>query len=175
MTIVKQILRWLAVVPGGLLAGLLITFPIHWAAILIHASGGPFYGFITEDGGGNPVSLAQLEMSMDALFVSGTVIAVGARIAPRFRFGVALILASVIVGFFALFYAWPSIFGFRIEDSPFVMVVHIILCLVSVISALLYAHGLNDEEPNLASAVGGGIPPQSNAERPCPVSTESRR
>jgi hypothetical protein len=35
----KQILRWLAVLPGALLAGVIVTFPVHWAALYIHDFG----------------------------------------------------------------------------------------------------------------------------------------
>ena len=99
-----QVLRWIAVLPGSLLAGVLVIFPIHWLALAIHFSGGPFYGFITQDCGENPVSLKQLEYSMNSLFVSAAIIVIGALIAPKYRFATAISLTILIFCLGAVFF-----------------------------------------------------------------------
>ena len=41
-------LRWIAVLPGGVVAALLVTFPLHWAILLIYAIGGSPDASITQ-------------------------------------------------------------------------------------------------------------------------------
>ncbi len=88
MTRLKDILRWLAVLPGAILAAITMMFPMHWAAMFIHHFGGFSGPLITnEEGKGllQSMPLESLERFGDALFVPGTLIAIGALIAPRFR------------------------------------------------------------------------------------------
>jgi hypothetical protein len=80
MTSIKQILRWLAVLPGAILAGVLVMFPVHWAAMFIHYFGGFSEPFITNEKGEGllqSMPLELLERFGDALFVPGTVIGIG--------------------------------------------------------------------------------------------------
>jgi len=142
----KQVLRWIAVLPGSLLAGVLVIFLIHWLALAIHFSGGPFYGFITQDGGGNPVSLKQLEYSMNSLFVSATIIFVGALIAPKHRFATAISLTILIFCLGTVLFFTANNYGLRMADSTFVTVLHIIFILFGVINALLFARELDDQK-----------------------------
>ena len=126
------------------MAAIIVMFPIHWAAMFIHYYGGSDAA-ITVDGKGllQAMSLESLERFMDGLFICGTFIATGARIAPRFHFVTAVVIALLIISFLTVFFAKPGVFGLRIDDSPFIIVVRIILCLVSVTFALFYARGLD--------------------------------
>ena len=128
------------------MAAIIVMFPIHWAAMFIHYFGGSSDAIITTDDGKGllqAMPLESLERFMDALFVSGIFIAAGARIAPRFHFVTAVAIALPLIGFLSFFFAQPSFFGLRIADSPFILVVRIILCLTSVIFALFYARNLD--------------------------------
>ena len=142
----KQVLRWLAVLPGAMLAGIIVLFPVHWAAMFIHYFGGSGDSFITtEDGKGllQAMPLESLERFMDALFVPGAVIAAGARIAPRFHFATAIAATVLLVGALIYLFASLSSGGNRIVDSPFRIVITIILWLASVTYALFYARQLD--------------------------------
>ncbi len=44
MSKIKYWLRWIAVFPGALLAGLLATFPLHWILYFTLANGGTISG-----------------------------------------------------------------------------------------------------------------------------------
>src|SRR5258708_5961339 len=88
MTTLKQILRWIAVVPGALLGAIIVMFPVHWVAMYLHHFGTPDPMITDEQGRGllQSMPLESLERFGDALFVAGTLIGVGAFIAPRFHF-----------------------------------------------------------------------------------------
>ena len=142
----RQILRWLAVLPGAMLAGIIVLFPVHWVAMLIHYFGGSGDSFITTDDGKGllqAIPLESLERFMDALFVPGTVISVGARIAPRFHLATAIAVALLLVGLLTFVFVQLSSSGSHIVDSPFRMVVTAILWLASVTFALFYARDLD--------------------------------
>ncbi len=129
-----------------MLAGIIVLFPVHWAAMFIHYFGGSADSFITtEDGKGllQAMPLESLERFMDALFVPGAVIAAGARIAPRFHFATAIAVTVLLVGSLIYLFASLSSSGNRIIDSPFRIVVTIILWLASVTYALFYARQLD--------------------------------
>jgi hypothetical protein len=145
MTTLKQILRWIGVVPGALLGAIIVMFPVHWAAMYIHHFGTPDPMITDEQGRGllQSMPLESLERFGDALFVAGTLIGVGAFIAPRFHFATAMVLTLLLVGFLSWAFANASSMGMHIVDSPFRMVITAILWLVSVASALSYARGLD--------------------------------
>ena len=42
----KNLLRWIALLPGALIAGILATFPLHWVLSLKSSYDGTFLGFI---------------------------------------------------------------------------------------------------------------------------------
>jgi hypothetical protein len=72
MTRLKDILRWLAVLPGAILAAITVMFPVHWAAMFIRHFGGFSEPIITnEEGKGllQSMPLESLEGFGDALFV----------------------------------------------------------------------------------------------------------
>jgi hypothetical protein len=145
MTTLKQILRWLAVVPGALLGAIIVMFPIHWVAMYIHHFGTPDPMITDEQGRGllQSMPLESLERFGDALFVSGTFIAVGAFIAPRFHFGTAIALTLLLAGFMSWVFVSAGSMGIHITDSPFRIVINAVLCLIGVGVALHYAHDLD--------------------------------
>ncbi|MDD5138841.1 MAG: hypothetical protein PHY43_01110 [Verrucomicrobiales bacterium] len=150
MMTMKQILRWLAVLPGAILAGFIILFPVHWVAMFIHYFGNSGDGFITTNDGRSLLSLSampleSLERFMDALFVPGTIVAAGSRIAPRFHFVTAVVITLLLAGLLAFLFAQLSSNDSEIVDSPFRIVVTIILWLVGVIVALSFARELDTE------------------------------
>src|SRR5712675_1316501 len=99
-TTLKPILRWLAVVPGALLGAIIVMFPVHWVAMYLHHFGAPDPMITDEQGRGllQSMPLESLERFGDALFVAGTLIGVGAVIAPRFHFATAIVLTLLLVG-----------------------------------------------------------------------------
>jgi hypothetical protein len=142
----KHILRWLAVLPGAILAAIIVMFPVHWAAILIHHFGGFSDPIITnEEGKGllQSMPLESLERFGDALFVPGTSIGIGALTAPRFRFVTAIVIASLLIGFLSWAIAQAMSMGMHSVDSPFRMVLTALLWLVSMGSALSFARYLD--------------------------------
>jgi hypothetical protein len=145
MTKLKQILRWLAVLPGALLGAVIVMFPVHWVAMYIHHFGTPDQMITDEQGRGllQSMPLESLERFGDALFVAGTFIGVGAFIAPRFHFATAILLTLLLVGFISWAFVNASSMGMHIEDSPFRLVINAIFWLVSVGLALSYARGLD--------------------------------
>ena len=135
MITTQQILRWLAVLPGAMLAAIIVLFPVHWAAAYIHCFGDSAGTIITTDNGKGLLSampLESLERFLDALFVPGTIIAAGARIAPRFHFVTAVVLTLLLIGLLSFLFAHLGSTGSHIADSPFRIVVTIILWLASV-------------------------------------------
>lgn len=77
--LVWEYARWVAVLPGALLAWLLAMFPVHWAVLLIKSD---------PDGEGGTIGLGMLsaetlEYLGIALFGSMALVYAGGRIAPR--------------------------------------------------------------------------------------------
>jgi hypothetical protein len=143
MTPTKQVLRWVAVLPGAVLGGFIVLFPVHWAAMLIHYFG-PFGDPIitTEEGKGllQAMPLESLERFGDALFVPGAIVAMGARIAPRFHLVTGIVLTVLFIALmsFVLFGT-----GMQLADSTFRTVITIILWLASLTFALFHARELD--------------------------------
>src|SRR5438094_1808208 len=69
-TTLKQIFRWLAVVPGALLGAIIVMFPVHWVAMYIHHFGTSDPMITDEQGRGllQSMPLESLERFGDALF-----------------------------------------------------------------------------------------------------------
>lgn len=97
-------LRWIAVVPGGMLAALAVTFPIHWLVVLQYTR--PYrtqvHAFVGQD---------TLESLVGGFFVPFVFIVAGAKIAPRHHFRTAVVLSALLVPVFiyALFFAADQI------------------------------------------------------------------
>jgi hypothetical protein len=147
MTTTKQILRWLAVLPGAVLAGMIVLFPVHWVGMYIHHFGAGEPIITTDDDRGllQSMPLESIERFGDALFVPGTIIAVGARIAPRFRFATAIVLTVLFAGLMCFLFVQVTSMGMHIEDSTFRMVITILLWLVSVAFGLFHAREIDQQ------------------------------
>ena len=98
-----EIARWIAVLPAALLGALLTTFAVHWAVMLISLLDRPDESAITVNGKGLLASIDPqvLERFGYALFVPMVLIAVGAKVAPRFKFQTGIALAIL----------WGLLFG----------------------------------------------------------------
>ena len=102
--------RWVAVIPTGVLAVLLVMFPIHWLIMIASASGDNFVVAL--------LSAEVTERLVIALTSPFCIIYVGARVAPSHKVeaGVALAIASAILmgGVYVLaFNGGPSFSGWN--------------------------------------------------------------
>ena len=84
-------LRWIAVLPGALIAALLITFPLHWMLYIGFAHDGTLFGFIELPDGANIF----IERTISPLFVALTTIVAGYKIAPQYKFKVSILLSML--------------------------------------------------------------------------------
>jgi hypothetical protein len=141
----RHILLWLAVLPGALLAGIVVLFPVHWVAMYIHHFGAGEPIITTDDGRGllQSLPLESLERFGDALFVPGTVIATGASIAPRFHLVTGIVLTVILVGGLTYLFVNLHANGNEITDSTFRLVLTGILWIASVAFALFHARKLD--------------------------------
>lgn len=137
----KQVLKWLAVLPGGFLAALLVTFPIHWVVVLIQLTDRPDEAIITIGNKGLLASIPPeiLERLGYALFVPGVFVAAGARIAPCYQFGTALILAVVVVAFQVSAYILVPLLGYEFTGNTIQRILTPVLQLISVSGGVFYA------------------------------------
>jgi hypothetical protein len=141
----KLMLRWMAVLPGALLSGIVVMFPVHWMAMYIHHFGAGEPIITTDDGRGllQSLPLESLERFGYALFVPGTIIATAARIAPKFHFVTGVVLAVLLVGGMSYLFADLNSKGMRIADSTFRLVLTGLLWIVSVTFSLFHARELD--------------------------------
>ena len=90
------ILRWLAILPGGLLCALIVAFPIHWGVGLIQLFGMSSENSFVSIGDKIPLAAIPPEMLERfgyAFFTPLIMIVSGAHIAPRFKFQTGIALA----------------------------------------------------------------------------------
>ena len=81
----KKVGRWVAVLPGAVLAALIVMFPIHWVILLTYGIGGNIIvGFLGVD------TAERLVVAFVTPFV---IVRVGARISPSRRMETAIGLA----------------------------------------------------------------------------------
>lgn len=91
----KYWLRWLAVLPGALFAGLLATFPLHWILYLALAHhGATILGFIEFPDG---VNIKSIEYILYPFVIAVTFILAGYKIAPKYKFRTAVVLFGIYV------------------------------------------------------------------------------
>jgi hypothetical protein len=144
-SILGEIVRWVVALPGGIVAAILVTFPVHWAVLIITSLGS------SED---DSLSIADLpadtlERYATAFFIPLTLIYATSRIAPRYRvyvagilslvwamlIGVALVLAAnrgaysdwtwlefaaaVVVGFAGIIFGFIAVALFEQEEGRF--------------------------------------------------------
>ncbi len=109
--------RWIAVLPGAIVAGLLVTFPLHWLLYLAFAHDGTLLGFIELPPGAN----ISIEHVLSPFVIALTFIFAGNRIAPKYKFKTAITLFGIylavwsIISIIALFKG--SIYGLEIHFS----------------------------------------------------------
>ncbi len=90
----KYGLRWVAVVPGALIAGFLATFPLHWLLYFTLAHGGIVSG----------VNIKPIEYNLDPFVSAITFILVGFEITPVNKFKTSVVLATTwLLSFFGVF------------------------------------------------------------------------
>jgi len=85
----KNTLRWIAVFPGALIASIIALFPLHWLLYLKFADNGTILGFIELPQGTN----ISIEYVISPFVIAITFILIGSKIAPKFKFKTAIILA----------------------------------------------------------------------------------
>ena len=92
-------LRWLAVLPGALIAGFLATFPLHWLLYFTLAKGETISG----------VNIRPIEYAIYPFVIAIVFILVGAEIAPMYKFRTAIILAILyIISVIGVFFLGPK-------------------------------------------------------------------
>lgn len=96
----NYILRWAAVVPGALLSVFVAMFPIHWLVMLQYMNT-PDYDASDLEALLNPQTL---ELLANAFVTPLIFIAVGSRIAPKFKFYTGIALAVVL----GIVYVWAA-------------------------------------------------------------------
>ena len=82
-----EVLRWIAVLPGGIAAGLLILFPLHWVLYFTLVKGSMFQ-MPLED-------MAPIERFLSPVLSSIFFVFAGAMIAPKKQLLVAYVLFSL--------------------------------------------------------------------------------
>lgn len=91
----KNLIRWIAILPGSLLAGFLATFPLHWILYLAFANNGTLLGFIELSQGSN----ISIEHFLSPFVIALIFIYVGFEIAPKHKLKTAVILAFLYILF----------------------------------------------------------------------------
>lgn len=97
----KYWLRWILVIPVGLISGLLATFPLHWILLILfsnqqEADLGSLKFFIEIFGG--RVDATYLEYILYPAVIAYFFIYIGYKIAPKHKFKTALLLFGIYVG-----------------------------------------------------------------------------
>lgn len=97
----KEIARWVAVLPGAALCVFVAEFPIHWTVLFIHhfANDPDSAADILANFSLGAIPVEVLEYFANALLIPFLFIAIGTRIAPRFKLQTGIALA-VLVGLF---------------------------------------------------------------------------
>jgi hypothetical protein len=91
-----NIFRWIAVLPGSLVAGFLATFPLHWILYyLAFAQGEPDMGSVRffTDFFINKSNINSVEHFLSSIVTMMIFIMVGFEIAPNYKFKTSIILA----------------------------------------------------------------------------------
>lgn len=106
---IKYWLRWIAVFPGAIMAGLLATFPLHWILYLAFAQDGTIFGIIELSPGANIFT----EQLLSPFIIAVTFIFVGYKIAPKYKFKAAVVLFGV----YSI--AWLALIAVALSGSSF--------------------------------------------------------
>jgi hypothetical protein len=142
----KEILRWLAVLPGAFICAFLAQLLIHW---IVFASQ---HDLTERDNHGNfvigPLGLIDanvLEQLATAFSTPLLVIWAGAQIAPRWRFqtGIALaVILGIVYGIISTIVAREIVDGLYTPGRWLRLVLTVILCALGIAVGLVIAHRL---------------------------------
>lgn len=92
----QNILRWIAVLPGALIAGMLSTFPFHWILYLTLQGRTSWLGLIELS---EPFNIDRLEYLLYPLVIAFFFLLAGYSIAPKFKFKTSIVLGFLYVLF----------------------------------------------------------------------------
>ena len=132
-------LRWLAVLPAGILSAVLVTFPVHWAVLIVTG----FSGNDDSIGLGDlpPEPLERLGV---AFFVPLTFIMVGAKVAPTYRLQTAVVLIILLAMAFSAgltYIASSDDVGFEYQGWGWLEFTALVaLWVAAAITAVYYVH-----------------------------------
>jgi hypothetical protein len=102
MSTSKKLLRWLCVVPAGIVAVFLIVFPIHWL-VMINLGGWGMDPLIEIR---DPKTLRSIESFLQAALAPLAFIYVAARTAPNHKQITSIVVAGIIVMGLPIFAWW---------------------------------------------------------------------
>lgn len=140
----SYVLRWAAVIPGALLGVLLVTFPIHWF-VMFQYMDTPDYGAKDLETIINPQTL---ELLLKAFFAPCIFIALGSRIAPKFKFYTGIVLAIALGVFYG--YAATVVVG-EIQEGLYTPVrwlrlgITALLCIAGIAVGLFQARKVGSQ------------------------------
>lgn len=97
-----NVLRWIAVLPGALIAAFLVTFPLHWILYIGFAHDGTLFGFIELPDGAN----ISIERAIYPAVIALTFVVVGYKIAPGHKYRTSLVLGALYV----ITFVWALVF-----------------------------------------------------------------
>lgn len=86
---VVNLLRWILVLPAGFVCMLLVSFPVHWVALATFKYGEVFK--LSDN------AVDSVERVMFAFFGPLVFVVAGAKVAPKYRMGVAITLSSFLI------------------------------------------------------------------------------
>jgi hypothetical protein len=139
---IKNILRWIAVIPAAVIAAVLILFPIHWV-VYFSDFAGTWIGEILKHIGFKDIN-NNVERLLDALFVGGTFVYAGAKMAPTHHFKTAIALSTVpIFVFVYLFYLINSNQGYRLDETVWSMGLKLTLVMFGIGTGIYYSKELD--------------------------------
>jgi len=101
----KNLLRWIAVLPGSIICAVLATFPLHWVLYFSLAHGETISG----------VNINPIEYNLYPFVIASTFILVGQYIAPKYKFKTSIVLTSLwVFSFLIILFFVPNMqFGIR--------------------------------------------------------------
>lgn len=123
----KNILRWICVLPGSILFGILVSLPVHWA-VMVLMSGNPNSLISSSDG--TPISIWSLITTPETLerigvafFAPFTIVSTSAWIAPNKKIAVTIAISVILIITISLsyFYIFNINNNFEISDSQSMM------------------------------------------------------